>query len=61
MMDQVLLRRSAALARALAVALGKRPGRDWYEAQAAHEEDVDELQRKGEADRAAAEWLSGRR
>jgi hypothetical protein len=61
MMDQVLLRRSAALARAFAVAMGARPGRDWYEAQADHDEDVDELQRKGEADRAAAEWLSGRR
>jgi hypothetical protein len=61
MMPRAELRRSAALARALAVALGRRPGRDWYEAQAAHGEDVDELQRRGEADRAAAEWLSGRR
>jgi hypothetical protein len=61
MTDQVMLRWSAALARAFAVALGARPGRDWYEAQADHEEEADELMRKAEADRAAAEWLSGRR
>jgi hypothetical protein len=61
MMPRAELRRSAALARAFAVALGRRPGRDWYEAQADHEEEVDELQRKSEADRAAAEWLGGRR
>jgi hypothetical protein len=61
MMPRAELRRSAAVARAFAVAMGARPGRDWYEAQADHDEDVDELQRKAEADRAAAEWLSGRR
>jgi NaMN:DMB phosphoribosyltransferase len=61
MMPRAELRRSAAIARAFAVAMGAHPGRDWYEAQADHEEDVDELMRKGEADRAAAEWLSGRR
>jgi NaMN:DMB phosphoribosyltransferase len=61
MMDRAGLRRSAALARAFAVALGARPGRDWYEAQAAHEDEAGELMRRGEADRAAAEFLRGGR
>lgn len=61
MIDEVLLRRSAAIARAFAVALGGHPGGDWYEAQAAWEEEAPCLAERGQADRAAAEWLRGRR
>jgi hypothetical protein len=47
-----------AIADGIRAALGSGPlGAEWYDAASDHPEDVEEAARKGNADRAEAEWL----